>query len=126
MSKNIAKIENIDFLLSNKIRDIYQKQLNHQLNNISYKLFDRTLIIILEGTITTPEKILKNNDNLKLAQEVREKIDNLIQPQIKNIIEESLNVEVIDFLSDSTIDLDLTGAIAIFEKPKQALYNCKF
>lgn len=49
-----------------------------------------------------------------------------MHPQIKNIIEEVLNVNVVDFLSDTTIDNKVIGAIAIFEfKPKYTLDNCK-
>ncbi|NJK58582.1 MAG: DUF2294 family protein [Pleurocapsa sp. SU_5_0] len=38
---------------------------------------------------------------------------------MQDIIEEVLDVKIIDFLSDTTIKSNLTGAIAIFEpKPK--------
>ncbi len=113
-TKNI-KVKKIDSILSQKIQDIYQQQLNHQLKSISYRLFERTLVITLEGTITYPEKLLKTNNHLYLAEQVRKAIDSVIHPQIQNIIEEALNVKVVDFLSDTTIDNDLTGAIAIFE-----------
>jgi uncharacterized protein YbcI len=115
MNKKVIKLKKIESVLSQKIKDIYQEQLEHQLNNISYKLFDRTLIITLEGIITSPEKLLKNENHLYLAKQVREAIDSVIHPQIQKIIEEVLNVKVIDFLSDTTIDHDMTGAIAIFE-----------
>ncbi|MDJ0573376.1 MAG: DUF2294 domain-containing protein [Pleurocapsa sp. MO_192.B19] len=119
MNKKAIRIKKIESLLSQKIKDVYQYQLEHQLDNVSYKLFDRTLVITLEGTITSPEKLLKDNDHFCLAKQVREAIDSVIHPQIKNIIEEVLNVKVVDFLSDTTIDNDITGAIAIFEfKPK--------
>jgi uncharacterized protein YbcI len=85
------------------------------LSNISYRLFDRTLIVILEGTLTPPEQLLKESDRKQLAEQVRQAIDRIIQPQIKTTIEEVMNVKVIDFLSDTTIDTSCTGAIAIFE-----------
>lgn len=112
---NKAKFSKVEDLLSQKIIDIYQQQLEHQLDNISYKLFDRTLIVILEGAITSPEKLLKDNDRLHLAQQVRTAIDNVIHPQIKEIIEEVMNVEVTDFISDTTINSNITGAIAILK-----------
>ena len=76
---------------------------------------DCTLIIMLEGTITLPEKLLKNNDRHCLAEEVRKLIDSIIHPQIQSSIEDILNVRVVDFLSDTTIEQNMTGAIAIFE-----------
>ena len=70
---------------------------------------------MLDGTITSPEKLLKNNAHLDLAKEVRQVIDSVIQPQIQNTVEEILDVKVIDFLTDTTIDNDITGGISIFE-----------
>lgn len=120
MRRNGIKINEIKSLLSQRIEAIYQQQLEQKIDNISYKLFDNTLVIILEGIITSPEKLLKDNDYLYLAKNVRKAVDDIINPQIQGIIEEVLDVKVIDFLSDTTIDNNLTGAIAIFEfQPKQ-------
>ncbi len=109
------RLNKIEYLLSKKIRDIYQEQLEHDLDNVSYKLFDRTLVVILEGTITLPEKLLKEKEHSLLVEQVRTSIDNVINPQIKKIIEEVMDVEVIDFMSDTTIDNDITGAIAVLK-----------
>lgn len=115
MNNKVVRTKKIESLLSQKIKNVYRVCLEHKLNNISYKLFDHTLIVTLEGTITSPEKLLKDNNRHDLAIQVRTIIDNIIHPQIQNIIEEVLNVTVVDYLSDTTIDNDLTGAIAIFE-----------
>lgn len=126
MKKQNIKLEKIENLLSQRIKNIYQEQLEHNLDKISYQLFDRTLIITIEGIVTSSEKILKENNSYSLAKKVREAIDNVIHPQIKDIIEEVLDVKVIDFLSDTTIEHDFTGAIAIFEiKPNHSLDNSK-
>ena len=126
MNDKAKKITIIKSLLSQRIKDIYQKQLEHRLDNISYNLLERSLIITIDGTITSPEKLLKDNDRLSLAKQVRAVIDSVIQPQIQDTIEEILDVKVVDFLSDTTLDNDMTGAIAIFElKPKEILDNYK-
>lgn len=119
MRNKAVKFQKIESILSQKIQDVYREELEHQLDHISYKLFDHTLVITLEGIVTSPEKLLKANDRLDLAQQVRKAVDSVIHPQIQSVIEEVLDVKVVDFLSDTTIDNDLTGAIAIFEfKPK--------
>lgn len=119
MNDKVIKFKQIESLLSRKIKNIYRDRLEHKLDSVSYRLFDRTLVITLEGIITSPEKLLKDNDHLDLARRVREEIDATIHPQIQDIIEEVLDVKVVDYLSDTTIDNDITGAIAIFEfKPK--------
>ena len=127
MNRKVIRIKQIESLLSQKIKNVYRNLLEHKLNNVSYKLFDRTLVITLEGIITSPEKLLKDNDRLDLAKQVREAIDRIIHPQIKDIIEEVLDVKIVDYLSDTTIDNDTTGAIAIFEfEPKDIEDNYKF
>lgn len=115
MVKKAIKIKQIEPLLSEKIQAVYQAQLEHPLHKISYKLFDNTLVITMEGTITSPEKLLKDNERFALAKQVREAIDSVIRPQIQSVIEEVLDVKIVDFLSDTTIEHDMTGAIAIFE-----------
>ena len=107
---NLCEVES---LLSKRIENIYQEQLKHKLDNVYYKIFDRTLIVIIEGSITTPEKVLESNDRHCLARQVRKAIDDVIHPQIKTIIEEVMEVEVTDFMSDTTINNNITGAIAI-------------
>ncbi|ELS05239.1 hypothetical protein Xen7305DRAFT_00049820 [Xenococcus sp. PCC 7305] len=115
MNKKVIRTKEIENLLSQKIRDAYQDRLEHKLDKVSYKLFDHTLVVMLEGITTSPEKVLRNNDRIYLANQVREVIDNVMQSQIQEIIEEVFDIKVVDFLSDTTIDNNLTGAIAIFE-----------
>ncbi|AFZ36471.1 Protein of unknown function DUF2294 [Stanieria cyanosphaera PCC 7437] len=118
MSNQSINKKALEDILSPKIKSIYKNQLKHQLDNISYYLFERTLIVILEGTVTAPEKILNNHQKICLAKQVRKVIDNAIQPQIRSIIEEAMNVKVIDFLCDTTLESNCTSAIVIFERQK--------
>ena len=116
-SKEIRKLEK---LLDQKIRDIYHKNLEHDIDNIHFQRCDFTLIIILEGTITTIEKLLYHNDRKLLAQNIREFIDSMLLPQVRKTIEQTTKVEVIDFLSDTTIENNLTGAIIILNDDKNS------
>jgi uncharacterized protein YbcI len=106
------KLEN---LLSNQIKSLYQKELKHELKKINYELFNDKLIIIMEGTLTRPELVLNETNRKELAKKVRNLFDKILQPQIKNSVEQVLNVTVTDFLSDTNIETSRTGAIAIFE-----------
>lgn len=108
----------LEDVLSPKIRDIYKNQLKHQLDSVSFYLFERTLIVILEGTVTPPEKMLNNNEKICLAKKVRKVIDSILKPQLKKIIEDVMNVKVVDFLCDTTLESDCTSAIIIFERQK--------
>ncbi|NJL84438.1 MAG: DUF2294 domain-containing protein [Chloroflexaceae bacterium] len=107
--------ESITSHLSTRIRELYEHELDHQVSAINYHLFDQTLILILEGTVTPPEQLLTRISQKDLARQVRDVLDRLVQPQIRTLIEEVMNVEVVDFLSDTAIESGRTGAIAIFE-----------
>lgn len=115
MKNKAIKSQKIESVLIPKIKDIYHQELEQKLDNISYKLFDRILVILIEGIITSPEKLLQKKQRGDLAKQVRTTVDGVIHPQIKKIIEEVLEVKVIDFLTDTTMNNNLTGAIAIFE-----------
>jgi uncharacterized protein YbcI len=113
-------------VLSQRIKDIYKARLKQQLNAISYHLFDKTLVIIIEGSVTQVEQLLNTNERQQLAKQMRRAIDNIINPQIKIIIEEVMKVNIIDFMSDTAIDSKRTAAIAIFEfKTKFSLNNSR-
>jgi uncharacterized protein YbcI len=115
MSQTTINLKRIKKNLDRNIRNIYQDRLKQQLDNISFHLFDGTLIIFIEGTVTCSEKLLQKNDRILLARRVRKAIDRVIQPQIQSAIEQVMNVRVIDFLSDTTIDNNCSFAIAILD-----------
>ncbi|KMW70489.1 DUF2294 domain-containing protein [Limnoraphis robusta] len=106
-------------LLCEGIQKIYTQQLEQQLIKISCHIFDRIVVFILEGVITPPEHFLNRNNDVRLVSRVRGELDRIIQPKIKDLIEKTINVTVTDFLCDTAIDTDRTGAIVIFEFPSR-------
>ncbi|EAW38251.1 DUF2294 domain-containing protein [Lyngbya sp. PCC 8106] len=110
-----TNLANAEELICEQIQHIYVQQLEQELSQISCRIFDRILIFVLEGVITPPENLLNQNNHLRLVSQVRSVFDRMIQPKIQDLIEQTLNVTVIDFLCDTTIDTSRTGAIVIFE-----------
>ncbi|MEB3279195.1 MAG: DUF2294 domain-containing protein [Lyngbya sp.] len=102
-------------LICERIQKVYVQQLDQELNRISCRIFEGVMVLILEGVITPPEKLLNQNHHFRLVNRVRSVLDRIIQPKIKDLIEQTLSVTVIDFLCDTTIDTSRTGAIVIFE-----------
>ncbi|MCM1981897.1 DUF2294 domain-containing protein [Lyngbya confervoides] len=109
--------------LSQKIRAFYSEQLGHQPSKVSCQLFDSQLAIILEDTVTKPERILAEEGKDDLAEQVREDLDRALQPQLKTLIEEILSVPVLDILSDSTLNTGRGGIIVILERAPQIRPN---
>lgn len=103
----------IERSLSQRIQASYREQLGHQPSKVTCQLSDKNLMIVLEDSITPPEQLLAQVGNEELAQKVRSDLDEAIRPQLKEIIEDTLNVEVVEILSDATLETGRTGIIVI-------------
>ncbi|MBW4625470.1 MAG: DUF2294 family protein [Brasilonema octagenarum HA4186-MV1] len=103
----------VERTLAQRIQALYRDQLGHQPSKITCQLSDQNVVIIIENSITKPEKLLLKTGNQELAEEVRSDLDDAIAPQLKVLIEETLNVTVIELLSDATLETGRTGIIAI-------------
>lgn len=105
--------------LSQQIQALYRKQLGHQPGKITCQLFDEKLMIVIENSVTQPEQLLAEEGRLELAEQVRADLDQAVRPQLKQLIEGSLGVEVIDLLSDATLETGRTGMIAVLNTSPQ-------
>jgi uncharacterized protein YbcI len=110
MSETKPTCGQIERTLSQRIQALYRDSLGHQPSKVTCQLFDEKLAVIIEDSITTAEEVLVTKGEEELAQQVRNSLDEAIKPQLKNLIEEVLNVGVIDLLSDATL---ATGRMAI-------------
>jgi uncharacterized protein YbcI len=99
--------------LTQRIQALYREQLGHQPSKVTCQLSDSNLTIILENSITQPEQLLAQSGRQELAEQVRSDLDEAIQPQLKTLIENILNVEVVELLSDATLETGRTGIIAL-------------
>ncbi|MBE9061707.1 DUF2294 domain-containing protein [cf. Phormidesmis sp. LEGE 11477] len=99
--------------LSQKIQALYRKHLGHQPSKVSCQLFSRKLVVVLEDSVTQPEKLLMEEGQLELAEKVRTDLNEAIQPQIKVLVEEVLGVDVLDLLCDAAIETGRVGMIAV-------------
>lgn len=99
--------------LSQKMQSLYREQLGLRPSKATCQIFDSKLAIVLEGSVTQPEQLLAEEGQRELANRVRVDLDQAMRPHIKQLIETVLNVEVLDLLSDATIDTGRTGIIAV-------------
>lgn len=99
--------------VSQKLQALYKANLGHQPSKITCQLFGAKVAIIIEDSLTQPEQLLAKEGQLELAQKVRDDLDNAIQPQIKGLLTQILGVDVLDILSDATLDTGRTGIIAV-------------
>lgn len=105
--------------LSQRIQALYRNELGHQPSKISCSIASEKIMIVLEDSITPPEQLLVENGRQDLAEQVRADLDKAIQPQLRELIEEVVGVEVVDLLSNATIETGRTGTIAILADAPQ-------
>lgn len=103
----------VERTLAQRIQALYREQLGHQPTKVICQLSDQNVVVVMEGSITPPELLLAQTGRLELAEQVHSDLDDAIQPQLKALIEETLNVTVIEVLSDATLKTGRTGIIAL-------------
>jgi uncharacterized protein YbcI len=79
-------------LLCEGIQKIYTQQLEQQLIQISCHIFERVLVLLLEGVITPPEHFLNRNNYVRLVNRVRGELDRINQHKIKDLKEKTNNL----------------------------------
>ena len=105
--------------LSQGVQALYRSQFGHLPHKVVCHLFADKIAIIAEGTTTALEQILKNNSQSDLAFDIRAAINETFTIEVKQKIKEIIDLEVIDLVSDSSLDSGYFGAIAFLEKIPQ-------
>lgn len=116
MTSTIPTRGQLERNLSQSIQALYSNQLGHRPTKVTCQLFDATLAIVMEDSITEPEQLLMDKGQEDLAEQVRSGLDEAIEPNLKGLIEEVLEVSVLDLLSDATLETGRSGVIAILSQ----------
>ncbi len=116
MTSTIPTRGQLERNLSQSIQALYSTQLGHRPTKVTCQLFDATLAIVMEDSITEPEQLLIEKGQENLAEQVRSGLDEAIEPKLKELIEEVLEVSVLDLLSDATLETGRSGVIAVLSQ----------
>ncbi len=106
----------IERTLSQRIQNLYKEQLDHQTGKVTCQLFADKLAIIVENSFTQPEQLLAQTGQNELVKNIREDLDEAIRPHVKDLIEAILRVQVLDIMSDATLETGRTGIIAVLDQ----------
>jgi uncharacterized protein YbcI len=117
MTSQLATRGQTERTLSQRIQALYRTQLGHQPGKVTCQLFDEALAVVIEDSVTQPEKLLAAEGHVERAEQVRSDLDQAIRPHIKFLVEEVLSVNVLDILSDATLQTGRTGMIVILDNP---------
>ena len=109
--------------ISQRIRTLYKNCLGHKLSQATCQLLDSKVAIVLEDSVTQPEKLLIDEGRTELIEKVHDDLGQAIYPKIKNLVEDILGVSVLDLLGDVTLETERTGIIVILDKPPSIRYK---
>ena len=114
MEESLAPtLEQLEQNLSQRVIVLFQTYLGHHLDRVACKLAEKSITIVAEDSITRLEKFLSQSERYELAKQVRVALLKALEPEIKLLIEEVLNVPVIDVMYDSGFDTGRTSIVAI-------------
>lgn len=102
--------------LSQRLQALYRDQLGQRPSKATCQIFESKVAIILEDSVTQPEQLLADEGQKELAERVRADLEQAMRPQIKQLIEEVLHVEVLDLMSDATFNTGRTGIIVVLSE----------
>lgn len=99
--------------LSQRVQALYRTQLGQQPSRVQCQIFDGKVVIVLEDSITKTEQVLVANGQKNLAEQVRDDLDKAFNPQLTQLIQEVIGIEVVDVLTDATLKTGRMGTIAV-------------
>lgn len=109
--------------LSQRIQALYREQLGHQPGKVKCCLVEQQVMIVIEDAITQPEQALVSLGKEELVEQVRFNLHQVLQEQIKELIESVIEIKVMDILCDATLETARTGTIVILESVPQFREN---
>lgn len=109
----------IERTLSQRVQALYRTQLGQQPSRVQCQIFDGKVVIVLEDSITKTEQVLVANGQEDLAEQVRDDLDKAFNPQLTELIQEVIGIEVVDVLTDATLKTGRMGTIAVLADTPQ-------
>lgn len=105
--------------LSQQFQRLYRDQLNHSPGKITCQIIEEKLLLVIEDSVTKPEQLLVEQGDADLAERVREDLSTALRPQIVELIESTLEREVVDILTDATLATGRTSVVLILSEPPE-------
>ncbi len=76
-------------------------------------------MIALEGSVTHAERVLAEQADQSLVEQVRDVLDTAFENDLKLLVQAITGVKIVDMLSDSTVETGRLGVIAVLDdEPK--------
>ena len=106
-------MNNIEQVISQNVHSLFWTQLKHKPSEIHCKLYENQLTVIVKNALTKPEQLLILNGYVEVAKEVRESIEQILEPHLKKIIEEVIGIKISELLFATHPKSDYISLIAL-------------
>jgi uncharacterized protein YbcI len=103
----------LEQILAQQVQILYSNLLGHVSARVMAQMVEQRVIISIKNAVTRPEQLLIGS-RVRLAQQVRACLDEVMQPQIKVLIEEVTQSEVNSLVMTTHFDRSEIIIIAIF------------
>lgn len=114
MYSQISTSDNLEQILVERIQYLFINQLGHQPEDVYCRFLDNKLTIVIENAITKPEKLLMAAGYQDIVKKARNSIEQILQPEFKQIIEEVTDSQVSNILFATHLDTNYVSVIALF------------
>jgi uncharacterized protein YbcI len=125
MANTAAQTKNRDQLqrvLSQKVQKLYKNQIGHSPGKVTCQIVDNTVTLIAEDSLTKLERLLIDGEKDTLTsvrvdvEQVRDDLDTAIRPLLIEALQEILEIEVVDILSDTTLETGRTAIVVVLSE----------
>ena len=112
--------------IAHSFAKFYSQRLGCATPQVICTIFANYVIIVADKATTPVEKLIKEIGQINTLLEIRQKIDKILQPHLKKLIQEEIAVEIEDFICQLNLESDRMFAIAnLKHEPKIRLKKSK-
>ncbi|MDJ0694196.1 Na-translocating system protein MpsC family protein [Mastigocoleus sp. MO_188.B34] len=114
-------MNNTEQIISQNIYSLFWTQLKHEPSEVHCKSYDNQLIIVIRNGLTKAEQLLILNGYIEIAKKVRDSIEEILQPQLKKIIEEAVDTKISELLFATHPEADYVSLIALMKPSSKTI-----
>lgn len=99
--------------LVQRIQTLYREHLGQRPSKAIGQFFDEKLTIVLFATVSPAEQTLLDAGQEEFAEELRARLHRALKPQLKALIEEVIETDVVTVLMDSDLKSGFSSVTAV-------------
>ncbi len=114
MCQSSTNINVLEQALSERIKGLFHQQLGHKIDEIICNFFDNQLAIVIKNALTKAELLLLQHGHDAIAKKFRHSIEEIIQPELRKLIEEVTEVGITEMLFATHLNANCVSLIVLF------------